>query len=245
MNERVRFHFRIEQSFRARSHELHQLLQVIGESHVRGVALRYGLREGLGLQCRPFGLYALPGIGHAKRFAEVGIQRVHRGNLLLNLFLLRDYVAAARGVTAQKDERAAAVSEDLSLHGTQTLQVARAIELITGLAHLRIGETQVEEANQRGRNGHREDEPSEFLPELEAVEDLSDHQYGPAVRQRRPPPVKSLPEIGFLRTEPCRSRSGGRYPATQPCGRRPRRGRGCSQSRRASRAPERASLRRC
>ncbi len=177
VNERVRFHFRIEQSLRAPTHELHQLLQVIGESHVRGVALRYGLREGLGLQCRPFGLYALPGIGHAKRFAEVGIQGVHRGNLLLNLFLLRDYVAAARGVTAQKDERAAAVSEDLSLHGTQTLQVARAIELITGLAHLRIGETQVEEANQRGRNGHREDEPSEFLPELEAVEDLSDHQY--------------------------------------------------------------------
>jgi hypothetical protein len=86
------------------------------------------------------------------------------------------------------------MSEHLAFHRTQGLQIAGAVQLLAGLAHLSVRQAQVEKADQRGRNGHREDEPSEFLPELQAVEDLSDHRCWIRIRRLRSPPVNSLLE---------------------------------------------------
>ena len=135
-----------------------------------GITLGHRLLYGLGFQRFPFRLYALPGVRYRESLAELCVHLIQGGDLFFHFLLLRDHVGAARCIAVQKRECAATMREDLALYGAQGLQIAYAVELVTGLAHLRSGETQVEEANQRGRNGHREDEPSEFLPELQAVE---------------------------------------------------------------------------
>ena len=61
------------------------------------------------------------------------------------------------------------MGEDFALHHTQGLQIAGAIQLIMSLADLRVRQAQVEKAHQRGRDGHGQDQPSEFLPELQAI----------------------------------------------------------------------------
>ncbi len=122
--------------------------------------------QGLGFDGLPLRLHHLPGIARAQLLADVRVDGFDCGNPLVDLRLLGNHIVLAGGIAIEQREGLCVVSNHLRGQVSDCVQIASALDFEARLADLLRGIGHVEHSDQRGRNGHRDHEDRELLPQL-------------------------------------------------------------------------------
>ncbi len=169
VNQRTSVQIRVERHAGVSEDKLGQLRDVRHEGGVCRIAVVNGRSQSPRLHGCPFGLHYLPTVGRAQAGADLGVHRVHQGNLFVDLFLLRDDVVLARCVAAEEGECARVVRNHFGGEVTEGVEVAGALELQASLIDLLRGFGQIEHSDESRRNDHRDHQDREFLPQSQST----------------------------------------------------------------------------